>query len=625
MKFKYSSGLFGYGLKGTDGSAGIPGFGLYFTDYQPGPDNVFITDAIENNEVLWRLSVPGTTLPGSREYMTGELFVDSAGNLYKIDLTLADKFDPMNMKLSTVIYFTTDDNATLSNGFQRYYNIFADLTKDPVEDVSIKYIIDSVYSTESTIDYTSTPSTIYGINPKNYLKIEFVDVDVSSYNPFTVYSSGEFIYDDDYKALAIVRDVDDNTFRIGNVETNGNIREVALTFDVSSLRKNGTQISLNTPVDEVLTNKEFGSNTLFTGVFNDDPDSFIGSSPSGTSFKVEWNLSDFTPDTSVAANLYIYDYDTFPIQSFKTCVCHNVLADSSITITNIPPTGQTMAYYMKIIKDGWARNSAIRKTIVNGAVTRFLTIATPISKTLDASASGLIGGISPYAVTFTNNVDWHVIAPSWTSINPTAGTSSTHTFDVSVCKNTTLGEKFGDIVIDSSGYTPPQTIYITQDASESVPSLVTVQFNDAGNIVFTNLSSATASVTFTLHTGARAYSPAPFAMTARSELRLYKNSMYLKNVQSYAYSKANGDITDSDYTSYIVSGILSSDTVFANAYNKDCDYNSGCYADSSMYAMITNATISVGTISIGTYNGWILRHVDAAGGDCTELRYRTTI
>jgi len=58
MKFQYSPGLLGYGAKGGDGSAGLQGLALYFTDFDPVFDLLRIEDCIENDFVMWS-STPG--------------------------------------------------------------------------------------------------------------------------------------------------------------------------------------------------------------------------------------------------------------------------------------------------------------------------------------------------------------------------------------------------------------------------------------------------------------------------------------------------------------------------------------------------------------------------------------
>ena len=41
MKFDYSPGLLGYGLKGSDGSLGLSGASVYFTDYYIDDDIIY--------------------------------------------------------------------------------------------------------------------------------------------------------------------------------------------------------------------------------------------------------------------------------------------------------------------------------------------------------------------------------------------------------------------------------------------------------------------------------------------------------------------------------------------------------------------------------------------------------
>ena len=287
MKFQYSPGLFGYGAKGTDGSDGLQGMALYFTDY----DTIFnlqtIENAIKNDYVLLSSVAPETKLPGGRQYISGDLFIDSQGIVYVIDAS-EDEFSEVGA-LNKNAYFT---KGVATGNFWRYYNSY---------DISSKegYIIDNNLSLDS--NYNVVPSKIYGIELKDFTRIEFTDIN-TSINAFSIYSIGANPTTDNHMALAIIRD--SNGFRIGNI--NDSIRNTNLIFDISLLqlkKEDGNRFSIDTPSGTILTNAEKNTHLLFDPNFEDEPAKFINfESISDTTIKINWNLLDFTSDTSIYGN-----------------------------------------------------------------------------------------------------------------------------------------------------------------------------------------------------------------------------------------------------------------------------------------------------------------------------------
>ena len=299
-KFQYAPGMPGFGTKGKDGSVGAQGIAMYFTDLNPVTDINTINLKILNNQVLW--SGSSSVLPDNRVYVTGDLFFDGDGKAYEINAetdTFTYKFASLNMGGFFVPLGINSDN-----GFQRYFN----------SNNSPKYIIDNIYTELGAINYTESPTTIYGITPENFARIEYSNVQKAGslnqiFNPFTVYSAGEIAGLDDQKSMAIVRDNSNNLFRIGNIDDNGNLRNVNLIFDVSSLiqtKQPGNTFSLNTPVGSVLTNYEIAANTIFDPNFNNDPITFV-TNMGTTDASVSWVLSDFTNDPGVTGDLYFYE------------------------------------------------------------------------------------------------------------------------------------------------------------------------------------------------------------------------------------------------------------------------------------------------------------------------------
>jgi len=603
MKFEYSPGLIGYGTQGADGSVGSTGFALYFTDHDYPGDLASITYALENNYVLWSTQ-PDTLLSNGKVYQNGELFLDKQGNVYEIDLDQTINFVDTGMKLSSVDYFTTDPGALMSNGYQRVYNIFADIIDvSDMNEVDTRYIIDTMYSKEP-INYLNGISSIYSIEPKNYERVEFSNIDFNTNIPFTVYSSGEIIGTDDHKGFAIIRDIDNNTFRIGNIDTSSNIRGTNIIFDVSSFKKNSTPISLNTTTYEVLSNIEFGSNALFTGVFDNDPSSFLATPTNTTTLAITWDLGGFT-DTSIKGDLHFYEKTPAGI-SFTDMIFHDVSTLGTITITDLSTNG-LYGYHMKILKNGWIRNSILKEIIANETPPS-LSITSPSPASFDVSANEFDN-----TVTINSNVIWGTTigytagGTGWIYCEPTTGVAGgSETFDVSVYQNTSQSQRTGYIDVTSSAIT--QRINITQDASVIVTSDVTAQFDSASNptIVFNNLTDQTLNITIYMYTDASAYSEDTLmAIQASISARL---RTALQKIVSTTEVISNGDGYQSDTSTGTITfyGITASSHDINFVKDFACDIIGVNQQSAHVYAQITNVSITSGSGSglIGTNYRW---------------------
>ena len=489
MNFEYSSGQVGYGIKGADGSEGLSGMSLYFTDYDPYVDFVIIANAINNNETLISSMPVGTKLSGGRNYVNGDLFVDSRGQIWVINDT-TKRYSITPGKLMTGDYFITD-GAVTTNGFFRYWN----------SDVSVKYIIDSVHSKTAKPNYTSLPQEIYGVLPKNFVRIEYCDVVNSLRNAFTVYSAGEMELDDDHKSFAIVRELSGNTFRIGNINESNSVRQSNICFDVSSLKKNSVLIDVNTPTGEILSNSEIKSNSLFTNIFNPAPNSFIASS-STTDASIAWVLSDFTTDSCIYANLYLYEKSPVNIESNRIKVFHNLDSSGYVNLSNVV-LDTVYGYYISINKNGWIRKSLVKEVKIGEGI-KTLTITAPISKILDVSANGSINGASTYNLQFvTNSSDWSTTADSWIKRIPVSGNWLSTATDVSVDVNTG-GYREGNIYVTSGPLI--ESVLVRQESG--LPYLLSspshIIFNQFGGLypLYSNMIrvKASADVTWDVYT-----------------------------------------------------------------------------------------------------------------------------
>lgn len=500
MKFQYSPGLLGYGAKGGDGSVGLQGLALYFTDFDPVFDLLRIEDCIRNDYVMWS-STPGVKLPAERVYQSGDLFVSSRGYIYQIDAS-EDEFTNTGAALSKAEFFESHVPPIYDTimGFERYSNIHS---------ASTNYLIDNNFSSKSSY---LVPGNIYGINLEDFTRIEFTDV-----SAFTLYSCAEQADIDEHKALAIFKDNDG--FRIGNLES-GNLRDTNLTLDVSLLlvnRQDSNRFKSTTPSGTLITNAEKATNILFDPIFVQQPlspDFGIRLEPIGEYARLRWDLSHFTPgyyDPSIKGTIVFNKQQvttgtwTINASIFKPLIIHDVDPSGYIIINDLS-IGTTYEYCMILKKDGWERQSVKFQTIETGSPAT-MTILDPASKILNADYLGAFTPYEPYKGTYVYGVDistdsftgWNANRGSYTWIDVSGGTGPgpLGTFDVSLSRNTG-SPRIGYINILSEA--TPEIITVNQAAYE-----ITAEFNSYGKLIFTPaLTDQTAYVTIQMGTWAAA-------------------------------------------------------------------------------------------------------------------------
>jgi len=485
-KFKYAPGLPGYGTKGVDGSSGLTGLSMYFTNLNGIDDHILIKNNILANNILW--TAVATPLPNNRTYQTGDLFVDTLGKVYeiKIDNSYPDRFIYTGAYLNTSSIFVSHD--VNDEGILRYSNQY----------IETHNIVDSVYSLNVT-DYTQYPTTIYGIEPINFERIEYSDIapQLGEYNPFTLFTSGT----NDSNSIALVRDVNSNQFRLGNLNSDGSIRNVNLIFDVSELRvsKNSVGIDGNIESGKVLTDYEIFAPNLMNKTFNKDAASFtwkIGAA--NTDVSIYWNLVDIAGTTdmaSIAADIYVYKdlpiaatKYTFPTLSFDTSIMafHDIASSGVLGIGGLT-VGETYHTYIKVIQNGWERETT-RMSLYPG-----------ITVSMDASLGGnnvdvsvLFQNLNPtiincasaggvFILDISANVDCIVSAgDSWIIPNKTVFSLSDvdrpdwtapHDSSVTIKSYTVLdGERGTTLTI--TGSTVSREIYVHQDGPSSPTKIV---------------------------------------------------------------------------------------------------------------------------------------------------------
>ena len=386
-KFTYAPGLPGIGFKGNSGLDGSTGFSLYFTNLNGVDDHITIKNKILGNTILWST----TSLPNNRKYQTGDTFVDKQGRVYQImlDSTYPDRYIYTGSYLNTSNLFVFLDGLTNDVGALRYYNQYIGNT----------YAIDSVFSNNS-IDYTANPVTIYGIKPLNFAKIDYSDIAPQSkkYNPFTVFTSGV----NANNSIALVRDTVNNVFRLGNLDADGSIRNVNLTFDVNNLivnRDKTNPFSTNTTIGNVLSNRELAINNLVDSVFSANASSFtwlVGTTITDAS--IYWNLTDITGTNNMAtitADLYLHQEFSIANNTYNfsanlidlsTMVFHGIDVSGMVKISGLT-SGKTYSSYIRVYQNGWQRETT-RLKIYPGIAAQL-----DISVGLFTGAGGGMGGV----------------------------------------------------------------------------------------------------------------------------------------------------------------------------------------------------------------------------------------
>ena len=628
MKFQYSPGLVGYGAKGVEGSTGLSGLALYFTDRNPISDIISVRNAIKNNEVLWTFAAPGTKLPGGRVYLNYDLFIDTRGYVYRITNPATGEYINTGMSLNKSTFFEFEIQS--GNGFDRFNNKFG----------PPGYIIDNVFTDIGGINYSNYPSKIYGISPKNYARIEYSNIHDVSDNAFSLYSSGENTVVDDHKAFGLVRKINSNSFRIGNLDDGNFLRDMDLYFDVMSLKhnkdNNRNSFSINTPAGTVITNREISTNLSFDPNFNSSPVSFTGSSTS-TSVKMDWVLSDFVSDSDDAV-LYFYYKDpsvAYSVDSpnVRPLVFHlNPISNNigSIIITNLT-LGRLYEYYIIFRKNGWERKSTIKQiTTTNTPI--YLNILSPTPAILTADYSGKFDQnlSNTYNVTLNTNsfTGWRstdVPQPAWVNLSKTSSPiAGPDAFNVTLSVNSGTASRSGNITLSSEA--PNKTISVTQNCYQTW-----VSFNDTGNLVFTPplLPDQHPVVTVKLYSWVRVQRDyALGTRTVRGKIDFRQSSTILgsADIARTAHNNSKDASSNPAGPEYIISRTIY--PVPATQYDftvsddvLECDYdNNGDYEFSQVWAEISNAYMSTGTgrIDISTNKIWYAKNPISSSPRCTR-------
>lgn len=473
-KFRYAPGKPGFGSKGNDGLPGSQGLSMYFTNLDAQTAKITIQAAIVNNFILWTSAGADVPLRDGRQYVVGDVFIDTEGRAYRITNTETGEFELLQGGLNTAGYFT-NANIQTNNGFNRYFN----------NNTSPKYLIDNVYS-DGLSPYYTIPDNVYGIEPKDFARIEYSNVQLNSYNPFTLYSSGT----DDANAIAIVRDVSGNQFHIGNLNNTGVLRNVGLTFDVASLqssRSAGSYFTINSVPGTILTNYEINANSLFDDLFETNPLTFTAGF-GATDVSITWNLRHFTQDTEVKADLHFYRDISVAGQTFNVAsdpsylrpyVVHDVSTTGTVHFSNLPET-TSYKYHMDFYKNGWSRRSDIKST--QTGVIPYIVITPSFQYCSSAAHSGdnSIGFTVSSNVNWTAAISYPITSPFLNNLFYTGEIGDSSMF-VDLEENTNLWLRRGEIRVSAitGGGNSPQIGTVYQYGNGVPITIETSTFTDS--------------------------------------------------------------------------------------------------------------------------------------------------
>ena len=482
--FTFAPGLPGYGTRGTDGSTGASGLGLYFSSYDGLTDRATLQTKIANNQKLYS-SLNDSSISGwpDRVYQVGDIFLDKNGSIYEIIVPSTGTYSSASDEgLSTGLFVYVKPGGA----FSRYVNDFN--TK--------KVVIDDVYTNNVISDYTTYPTTIYGIPSTQFTKIQYTDYLASgiNYNPFILWTAGT----DDKSSLALVRNYANNTFRIGNLDSNSKVRSVDIVFDASNVmvsKDTGSEFNKAQNDGTVLTNHEIQANLLFNPVLKLDGNStiinnFAIKSSGSNDVSIYWNLYDFFGDqdqniiNSITTDLHFYEASTatngmiFNLNGdsstlFRPLIFHGIDASSIFMIKSLKSSTKYKGF-LEFNNDGWVRRSNIAE-VTTGVTTVDASLVVVESSYSISSDSSIL---HPTVNLSGSGAYWNSYEYSdWLSLSGTTygGIGQNQTLNVHVAQNTRPTTRNATVYVSG---TKTASISITQSGSS--PTTASVTFNIDG-------------------------------------------------------------------------------------------------------------------------------------------------
>ena len=225
MEFKYAPGLPGYGTQGIDGSNGLLGMAIYYSDFDGTTDATQITARLNENKILFSVDeqIPGFP---ERTYQNGDMFVDKNGRVYEIDDSV-EGFTSTGSRLNTSTIFVEGTDTEASPIYTRYSNAFG----------TEKFLVDNVYASGTVNNYALAPESadgLYGIGAVDYGQIKYVDNSIGNYHPYTIWSNTNDVLSPE-KAIALVKEDLNDIWHLGNLDGGANVRAVDLKLDFENV------------------------------------------------------------------------------------------------------------------------------------------------------------------------------------------------------------------------------------------------------------------------------------------------------------------------------------------------------------------------------------------------------
>lgn len=342
----YAPGLSTYGLKGLDGSIGIPGKSIYFSSFDKNIEDDFnsLKLKIQNNEIL---SNNINASLGDRKYQTGDLILDLNGIIYELDLNSNNLLLELG-KISQNEFFYLSGISYLQK--ERAINNFG-IAVDYINTNSKNISDVSSFIANGNINYNNT-----NISYIDFPHINYSDIESNGYIPFELYTTGNtgdelsLVYDNINKSFNYISNTNLVLDAANNVYVNNN----KMIYDQNNL-------------GSVLTTNDIRSINLFNSQLNNISDEIFNVKNSNTVLTVTYNLSKLFKGTNIDTNNIIInlhinnlytDSETLNFEDFDDIVIRNLNysnEDTTVQINNLK-TNTKYSVYLSLIQNGWEVN-----------------------------------------------------------------------------------------------------------------------------------------------------------------------------------------------------------------------------------------------------------------------------
>lgn len=348
----YAPGLVTYGVKGGDGSSGIPGKSFYYTSLNRNIESDYITikSKIEKNEVL---SNNINVSLGDRTYNDGDLILDANGIIYKInfDSSFSDSSLYMMGKINQSEYFaesgiTFDENNINKSRIINAGNIYIDYIN--TQSTSKQDASTYIYNGSIKVNSNNIPFT-------SFTHINYSDISINNVYPLELYTSGRSQNAD----LALVYDPMIRSFSLKS-------ESYILLDSPNVLALNNNTIYNNSSLGNVITTNDIPSINLFNSQLNDFTDDMFNVTTASTQMTINYDISKLFKNVTdintknIIVNLNINkaydenDINSLDSHNLQNIVLRNLKIDgpNKITVTNLLES-TSYNVFLSLIQNGW--------------------------------------------------------------------------------------------------------------------------------------------------------------------------------------------------------------------------------------------------------------------------------